>query len=109
MTDNRLPTALWVDAVLANIRASGGFYYIPHTGDHSTGLIMLKLNGLSQGCKVLTQQRSLDGDLLWVNALEHEIVSEKDADAYIARSVNRDPDIWVIEIEDTNMCNPFDI
>ena len=106
---DQLPTALWVEAVLKPLNDRGIFYYITNKGNHSSGVIMLKLNGLAKGCKLLIQQRDLDGDMGWVDALNKEQVEEKDADEYIRRSIDRDPDLWVIEIEDQEMENPFDI
>jgi len=48
---------------------------------------------------VLTQARGQDGELVWMRAIGPGLVAEPDADAYIARQRARDPDIWVIEIE----------
>lgn len=104
----RLPVHLWIDAQLRPLNDRGVFYYIQQRGERNSGVILLKLNGLNGDCKLIIQQRNLDGDLGWMNALNKDIVSESDADAYIQRSVSRDPDLWVIEIEDKEMTNPFE-
>src|SRR5262245_46777256 len=108
MSDDRLPTALWVEIHLRHLDRDGIPYYIHNTGAHAGGMVMLKLNGRENGCKVLIQQRDLDGVLGWANALKDDIMEEGKADDYINRSVQRDPDVWVIEIEDRKMLNPFD-
>ena len=72
------------------------------------GLVLLKLNMLDGGCLVLTQTRDLDGRMAWLPAMKGEAVSESDADAYIERAVARDPDLWVIEVEDREGRNPFE-
>ena len=105
---NDLPTGLWVESQCAVLNAAGTAYYITQKGNHGSGVIMLKLLGRAGGCKLLIQQRDLDGDLGWVNALDEEIIAESKADEYIHRTINRDPDIWVIEIETTDMNNPFE-
>lgn len=107
MGDDRLPTALLVEATLRPLNAQGIFYYITHTGNHASGIILLKLNGLENGCSLLIQQRDLDGNLGWAHALGEEIVEEQKIDDYIRRSISRDPDLWVIEIEDPARHNPF--
>ena len=77
-------------------------------GEPERGTVLLKLNLLEAGCRVLTQARDLDGRLGWLIALDGRTVPETEADAYIDRAVNRDPDLWVIEIEDRTGRNPFD-
>ena len=107
-TNNRLPTSLWVEAQLRRLNAAAVPYYIVHKGDHAGGLVVLKLNGRESGVSVLIQQRGLDGVMGWAHALPEETVEEADADAYIQRALSRDPDLWVIEIEDPARENPFE-
>ncbi len=108
MSDSRLPVHLWIDAQLKPLNDRGVFYYIQQRGEKNSGVILLKLNGLHGACKLLIQQRDLEGDLGWMRVLGKEQVEEDEADAYIERARSRDPDLWVIEIEDTQMQNPFE-
>lgn len=110
MPDDRLPTALFVDAHLKTLTATGIYYYFIQKGNHGSGLIMLKLNNLKGQVRLITQQRDFETDeMVWVDALDKEILDEADADAYIQRAIDSDPDLWVIEIEDADMQNPFEI
>jgi hypothetical protein len=77
-------------------------------GEPKGGTVLLKLNLLEAGCRVLTQMRDLDGRLGWLPALNGATVPEAEADTYIARAVTRDPDLWVIEIEDRDGNHPFE-
>lgn len=104
----RLPVHLWIDAQLRPLNDNGIFYYIHKSGDKNTGIILLKINRLDGFCKLLIQQRDFEGKMGWMTALQEEIIEESIADTYIKRSSLRDPDLWVIEIEDRNMNNPFE-
>ena len=108
MDDDRLPTSLWVDAHLAHLNAQAISYYVVNRGAYASGTVMLKLYAPGEGCKLLQQQRDLEGDMGWMAMFKGDIVEEKQADDYIQRAVDRDPDLWVIEIEDKNMTNPFE-
>ena len=108
MPEDLLPTALWVEAHLHRLTIDGIPYYIINKGAYAAGTVLLKLNGREEGCTLLVQQRDLDGVLGWTKALKDETVEEKAADEYIARAVGRDPDLWVIEIEDRQKRNPFE-
>lgn len=106
--EGRLPVHLWIDAQLRLLNDRGIFYTIPQRGERNSGVILLKLDGLEGACRLLIQQRDLDGKMGWMDALSMERVEVAEADAYIARAVSLDPDLWVIEIEDRNMDNPFE-
>lgn len=108
MTDDRLPTALWVEAHLRRLTLEAVPYYIVNRGNHASGTVMLKLFAPGQGAKLLQQQRGLDGNMGWMGLFHGETVEESKADDHIRRAVARDPDIWVIEIEDRNFTNPFE-
>ena len=108
MTDDRLPTSLWVDAHLKQLTLQGIPYYIANKGAYAAGTVILKINALEEGCLLLQQQRDLDGNMGWMKLFKGEMVPEKEADAYIHRAINRDPDIWAIEIEDREKKNPFE-
>ena len=109
MSGDQLPTGLLVEAVLSPLNAQGLYYYIHQKGNHSSGVLLLKLNGLEGKVRLRTQQRNfMDNVLEWINPLEEETLEEAKADAYIQRAKDTDPDLWVIEIEDTEMKNPFE-
>lgn len=104
----RTPTHIWVDAKIRELSAQGVGVYVTHKGEKMGGLVLLKLvNPKARENKLLTQQRNFDGVMEWVNVFAEEIMDEKKADEYIARSIDRDPDLWVIEVELPTMLNPF--
>jgi hypothetical protein len=109
MGDGRLPTALWVDAHLATLTRDAVPYYFIQKGNHSSGLLLLKLNGLKGQVRLLIQERDfMEDKLVWAAALDEETVEEKQADEYIERAIGRDPDLWVLEIEHEGLVNPFE-
>ena len=99
MDDARIPTELWIKAHLRRLSAQGLPAVIARRGDPHGGMVILKVNRLDLGCRVLTHTRDLDGVLCWMPALEGKLVPEADADAYITRQTARDPDLWVVEVE----------
>jgi hypothetical protein len=108
MREGRLPTELWVSAGLRRCSDEGVPATVVRKGEAQSGTVILKLNQHAQGCRVLNQTRDIDGRLVWFAALDGALVPEDDADGYIARSVRRDPDIWVVEVEHAEGWHPFD-
>ncbi len=106
-TDGRLPTALWLEGQFRLLDAASISYYVINRGAGGSGVVTLKLNGLGAGFRLLVQQRDMDGVLGWQNALKDDNPPEDQIDAYIARAIDRDPDLWVIEIESRSLENPF--
>lgn len=105
----RIPTHLWIDAHLRHLTAQGLTYYIVHTGAQAAGTVLLKIISPGVACRILQQYRDRDGKPGWMSLLDEPgREGESKADALITRAIARDPDLWVIEIEDREMKNPFE-
>ena len=96
----RLKTGLTVQAALRLATQQAIPMMITRRGDGHAGAVLIKLNQFEHGFVVLAQTRTLEGELAWLRATGAEPVDEQAAEAYIARQVKRDPDLWVVEIED---------
>lgn len=106
--DGRLPTSLWLDAQLRVIAMRGMPYTVINKGAYASGTVMLKIYAPGEGCLLLQQQRGLDGQMGWMALFKGAVTAEGEVDAYITRAVDRDPDLWVIEVEDREKRNPFE-
>lgn len=69
-------------------------------GDDKAGTVLIKWNRFAEGCQVLTPSRNTQGRRVWIARPGAAPSPEEDTDAYIARQIKRDPDLWVLEIED---------
>jgi hypothetical protein len=72
------------------------------------GTVMLKIYQPGTGCRLLSQMRDLDGVLSWFPAHKEDLIEEREADERISRAVDRDPDLWVIEMETRDGTIPLD-
>ncbi len=106
--DDRLPTELWVSAHIRALNARNVPVYVVRKGALASGTVMLKIAMPQRTCKLLNQSRDIDGNMGWMDIFDGEVVDEPRADAYIQRSLSRDPDLWVIEVEDKSGQNPFE-
>ncbi|WP_020591903.1 DUF1491 family protein [Kiloniella laminariae] len=107
MDNADLSADLWIMAQVRQSNQRGIPAMILHKGDRDRGSLLLKINLLGPGCQILSQTRDLDGNLAWMAANKGALMSEPDADEYVARALKRDPDLWVVELEDRKGENPF--
>jgi hypothetical protein len=106
--DDRLPTGLWVDAHLRRCMTAAIPVYVVHKGAYASGTVIVKIVVRGAGCFLLNQMRDVDGEMGWMQVFDDAPVEERRADDYIKRTITRDPDVWVIEVEDAEGKNPFD-
>ncbi len=97
---SKIKTSLWVQAQVKLCDLNAISIMVRQKGDPDSGAILLKLDRGEMGCCILTQVRDLDGNPGWMYGCGAEFVNYSEAEAYIHRQIKRDPDLWVIEIED---------
>lgn len=72
------------------------------------GTVLFKIYQPPDKCRLLSQIRNFDGQIQWLQAHKEEFIDEVEASIRIRKAIDRDPDVWVIEVE-TKDCNlPFD-
>ncbi len=76
-------------------------------GDPDAGGILVVLHG-KNGLSVLSRVTDADGGHAWLRATGAAPVDQESADAYVARQVRFDPDLWVLEFEAHDLLPPFE-
>jgi hypothetical protein len=107
MTEPRIKAGIWVSMALRMGNADGRFGAVLRKGDPDAGGVLVVLRSRDGVC-VLSQVRSTDGELVWMRATGAGAVDEPTADAYVARQVSFDPDLWVLEFEAPDLLPPFE-
>lgn len=105
--DDRVPTHLWVMAGVRRCNQEGVPAMVRNRGEAMGGLLLLKIALLDGTARVYAQQRDLDGRLGWMGVPRDEALPEPEAEAYLERTLKRDPDLWLVEVEDRQGRNPF--
>lgn len=102
MTINRLKTHIWIQAQLLFCQKQNLPVYILHKGDPDAGAVIVKINIMDGRCRVYTPINNLTGGLAWQSISQNEKpIIESEADQYIAKQIEFDPDLWVMEVDDS--------
>jgi hypothetical protein len=107
MAQARVKAEFWVQAALRRGNASGRYGAVLRRGDTDAGGILVVLRG-RDGLVVLSQVRSGDGEPAWLRGTGPDPVDQAAVDAYVARQVRVDPDLWVLEFEGPDLQPPFE-
>lgn len=100
MTEPRLKTTIWVQALIRRAQLSGASAFVARKGEPDAGAVIVKIALLNGTARVWSSSYGSEGQRRWLRATGVEVVPDADAEAYVARARTRDSDLWVIEIED---------
>jgi len=107
MAEPRLKAGLWVKMALRMADRAGSPGVVLRKGDPDSGGVLVVLRG-REGLTVLSQVRAADGALAWMRGTGAAAVDQDAADAYVARQVRFDPDVWVLELDAPDLTPPFE-
>ena len=95
-----LSSDLWVYALIRRAQLAGAYATVLRRGDARGGAVLVKtVNRKTGDAKLYAQAVGGQGETLWMQPLSG---AEADLEAYLERAAGRDPDIWVVEIEDAD-------
>ena len=97
----RLPSKLWVEALIRTAEVAGASAFVVQKGDASRGDTLIKVSRLDGTAAAYTPSTNLEGERIFRDLTAQGVgPDEASVDAYIKRARERDSDLWVVEIED---------
>lgn len=94
----RLASGVWVSAYLTRLRLADIPAYVTAKGDAEAGAVVVKVALLNGAARAFERRSDLmTGARAWIVLAEGP---EPEVDALLLRTRARDPDLWVIELED---------
>ena len=96
-----LKTGLWASALIRRVELAGSFAAVVRKGDVDAGDVLVKVATMDGRARLYALSRDGDGELIWLDLSHGSLGDEERAvDAYARKRVERDSDLWIVEIED---------
>jgi hypothetical protein len=111
----RLKSALWVAAYLRRCQVEGLYPVVRRRGAEEAGAIFIRISRLDGTSDLFgpAPQSAFDatsiGERAFTASLPKQPAADVDVEAYLAREMKFDPDIWIVEVEDRAGKNFLDI
>lgn len=94
----RLTADMRVAAIRRFAEQDGGFAMVLRRGDGSSGDILLQIVERGGEAELFSRQIGADGNYRWSPVLLKDKQNQA-VEEYIGRARNRDPDLWVVEVD----------
>ena len=102
----RLKSGIWVAAYIRRSQVEGAQAVLRRRGADEAGAVFIKVSRLDGTADVYgpapqsTFDEARPAERAFIRSLKATNPTEADAEAYLARQVKFDPDIWIVEVED---------
>jgi hypothetical protein len=102
----RLKSGIWVAAYIRRCQVEGAQALLRRRGAEEAGAVFIKVSKLDGTAEVYgpapqsTFDEARPADRAFILSLKARSSTEADAEAYLARQIKFDPDIWIVEVED---------
>ena len=102
----RLKSGIWVAAYIRRSQIEGAQAVLRRRGAEEAGAVFIKVSKLDGTAEVYgpAPQSAFDearpSDRAFIRSLKSDSPTDADAEAYLARQIKFDPDIWIVEVED---------
>jgi hypothetical protein len=111
----RLKSALWVAAYLRRCQVEGAFAVVRRRGAEDAGAVFVRVSRLDGTSDLFgpAPQSAFDAApgaaRAFTPCLAAQTAPDADVEAYLARQVKFDPDVWIVEVEDRAGRNFLDV
>ncbi len=96
-----LKTGIWASALVRRAEVAGAFATVARKGDTDAGAVLVKVATRDGRARLYAPAMDGEGERIWLDLSAGPLgVEEAAVDAYAARRVATDPDLWIVEIED---------
>ncbi|MBW3558186.1 MAG: DUF1491 family protein [Proteobacteria bacterium] len=95
-----LPSEFWVQALIRRAEAGGAYAAVLRRGDARAGAVLVKVVNRREGwARLYAEALRGGGETGWMEP----VASKEEAvlDAYAERAWSRDPDVWIVEVDDS--------
>ncbi len=102
----RLKSGIWVAAYIRRCHGEGAYAVVRRRGAEEAGALFIKINRLDGTADLYgpAPQSAFDearpSERAFSPCFRAQPAGEAEVDAYLARQVKFDPDLWVVEVED---------
>jgi hypothetical protein len=100
----RLKSEIWAKAFLRRCAAEGAVAVVVRRGDPDAGTIYIKINRLDGMVALFGPAPAglaeANHERRWARCFASDWAPEMQAEAYLRREINVDPDVWILEVED---------
>ncbi len=103
----RLKSGIWVSAYLRRCATEGAFAVVRRRGADEAGAVFVKIDRLDGSVDLFgpAPQSAFDEahpvDRAFVACLKTQPAPSADAEAYLQKQIRFDPDIWIVEVDDS--------